>query len=242
MHSPPVVDRYYKQNLSIGGLFKVDEVLVALLRTAVVFFMILTFFRLTGKKDIGEISVLDIVITLLIVDIAVIMIEDTDISFMKGIAPILLLFTIQYTFSRISLKNQKFRDIVDGRPVLIIREGKLQQENMRKQSYNLDDVLLQLRTKDVFDICDVDYALLESSGALSVYKKGDQSPFTLPFILDGMVQEEHLSILGKDSTWLRNELKEKGYENFDDVFYCGFTKEQKLYIEKRIKKEKKNKA
>ncbi|MDQ0207464.1 DUF421 domain-containing protein [Alkalicoccobacillus murimartini] len=211
-----------------------EAILIALLRTAIVFFMILFFFRLTGKKDIGEISVLDIVVTLLIVDIAVIMIEDTNIPILKGLAPVLLLFAIQYTFSRLSLKNQKFRDIVDGRPVLIIREGELQQENMKKQSYNLDDVLLQLRTKDIFDIREVEYALLETSGALSVYKKGDQYPFSLPFILDGMVQEEHLSILGKSSDWLKKELEARGYSNFEDVFYCGFTKEKYLYIAPRI--------
>ncbi|MCM2677890.1 DUF421 domain-containing protein [Alkalicoccobacillus plakortidis] len=215
-----------------------EDIFLALLRTGLVFIMILFFFRLTGKKDIGEISVLDIVITLLIVDIAVIMIEDTNMPVMKGLAPVLLLFAIQYTFSRISLKNQKFRDVVDGRPVLIIREGKLQQENMKKQSYNLDDVLLQLRTKDVFDIREVEYALLETSGALSVYKKGDQYPFTLPFILDGAVQEEHLSILGKTSDWLKKELENRGYSHFDQVFYCGFTTEKHLYIEPKTHLEK----
>ncbi|TSB47844.1 DUF421 domain-containing protein [Alkalicoccobacillus porphyridii] len=215
-----------------------DDILLALFRTLIVFLMILFFFRLTGKKDIGEISVLDIVITLLIVDIAVIMIEDTNIPIMKGLAPVLLLFAIQFTFSRISLKNQKFRDVVDGRPVLIIREGKLQQDNMKKQSYNLDDVLLQLRTKDVFDIREVEYALLETSGALSVYKKGDEFPFTLPFILDGAVQEEHLTILGKSSDWLTEQLNERGYDNFKHIFYCGFTKEKQLYIEPKIEPPK----
>ncbi|MDP5266463.1 DUF421 domain-containing protein [Shouchella clausii] len=148
-------------------------------RTIVMFVAVLLFFRLTGKKDVGEVSVLDIIITIMVAELAVILIEDTKMPLIRGLTPIALLILLSRVFSYLQVKNQRFRDVVDGKPVLLIRDGVFIEENLLKQNYNIDDIMMQLRDKDIADIQEVDWALLESSGSLSVFKKKrSQLPFT----------------------------------------------------------------
>ncbi len=189
-----------------------------------------------GKKELGELSLLDIVVSLMIAELAVIAIEDPDVSMARGLAPIFLLIVIQMTLTTISLKNQKFRDVIEGRPVMIIENGKMNQTNMRKQRYNLDDVLFQLREKGIADIRDVEFAILERSGNLSIFKKEpNSSVFTLPLIQDGVIQDEHLKVTKKTKEWLLSELAKKGYDQIKDIFYCSYMQGQ-FFIEEKDKK------
>ncbi|WP_332697307.1 DUF421 domain-containing protein [Halalkalibacter lacteus] len=210
--------------------------IIILLRTIVVFIIILTFFRFMGKKELGELSLLDIIVSLMIAELAVIAIEDPEVSMARGLAPIFLLIFIQMTLTTISLKNQKFRDLIEGRPIMIIENGKLNQTNMRKQRYNLDDVLFQLREKGISDIREVDFAILERSGNLSIFTKDENSSlFTLPLIQDGVIQDDHLIIIRKTKEWLLSELGKKGYAQIKDIFYCSYMKGQ-FFIEEKDKK------
>ncbi|KHF38312.1 DUF421 domain-containing protein [Halalkalibacter okhensis] len=212
-----------------------SEIIIILLRTIVVFVIILTFFRFMGKKELGELSLLDIIVSLMIAELAVIAIEDPEVSMARGIAPIFLLILIQVTLTTMSLKNQRFRDLIEGRPVMIIEHGKINQLNMRKQRYNLDDVLFQLREKGISDIRQVDFAILERSGSLSIFRKeDDSSPFTLPLIQDGVIQDDHLEVIKKTKEWLLSELAKQGYEHIKDIFYCSYMKGQ-FFIEEKDK-------
>jgi uncharacterized membrane protein YcaP (DUF421 family) len=189
-----------------------------------------------GKKELGELSLLDIIVSLMIAELAVIAIEDPKVSMARGLAPIFLLIFIQLTLTTISLKNQKFRDVIEGRPIMIIEYGKMNQANMRKQRYNLDDVLFQLREKGISDIREVEFAILERSGNLSIFTKDENtSHFTLPLIQDGVIQEEHLLIIRKTKEWLVMELRRKGYDNIKDIFYCSYMKGQ-FFIEEKDQK------
>ncbi len=189
-----------------------------------------------GKKELGELSLLDIIVSLMIAELAVIAIEDPEVSMARGLAPIFLLIFIQMTLTTISLKNQKFRDLIEGRPIMIIEYGKMNQTNMRKQRYNLDDVLFQLREKGISDIREVDFAILERSGNLSIFTKDENtSLFTLPLIQDGVIQEEHLVIIKRTKEWLLSELAKKGYSQIKDIFYCSYMKGQ-FFIEEKDKK------
>lgn len=196
------------------------------------FFAVLLFFRLTGKKDLGEVSVLDVIVTLMIAELAVVLIDDPELPLYRGLAPIALLILLQRIFSYIQVKSQKFRDLVDGEPVILIRNGELLQENIRKQNYNIDDIMLQLRDKTIADIQEVDWALLEPSGTLSIFTKSDKKPLSLPLIMDGIIQHDHLQILGYSVEWLETELQKQGIADSSRVFYCSYVNE-KFMIQKK---------
>ncbi|MBN6885404.1 uncharacterized membrane protein YcaP (DUF421 family) [Cytobacillus horneckiae] len=146
-----------------------EDIITISIRTTISFIVILLFYRLTGKKELGEISVLDIGITLMIADLTTEFIIEPEDKLYIQVLPIAVLITIQYLLSFITMKSKKARDIVDGVPSFIICEGKCQQKMMKKLGYNLDDLYLQLRDKDITEISDVSYAILESSGNLTVF-------------------------------------------------------------------------
>jgi uncharacterized membrane protein YcaP (DUF421 family) len=207
----------------------VEESLFILYRTPIAFIAILLFFKLTGKKDIGEISVLEIAVTLMIADLGVIVIEEQERSLFTALLPIFLLVLIQYIVSKLTLKSQKARDVIDGRPSLIIENGKCHQQNMRDNGYTVDDLYTQLRDKGIADISTVKYAMIEASGAFSVFDY--DTPFSLPVIVDGVVQEEQLDILRINKDWLFSQIKQRGL-TVEDIFICSYT-DGELYMEKK---------
>lgn len=206
-----------------------EESLFILYRTPIAFIAILLFFKLTGKKDIGEISILEIAVTLMIADLGVIVIEEQERSLFTALLPIFLLVLIQYIVSKLTLKSQKARDVIDGRPSLIIENGKCHQQNMRDNGYTVDDLYTQLRDKGIADISTVKYAMIEASGAFSVFDY--DTPFSLPVIVDGVVQEEQLDILRVNKDWLFSQIKQRGL-TVEDIFICSYT-DGELYMEKK---------
>lgn len=198
-------------------------------RTIILYGVILVIFRLMGKREIGELSVLDLVVFIMVAEIAVIAIEDGDKSLVEQIIPMVTLMLIQITLALVSIKSQKLRKILDGEPVILIRDGKIDEQKMRKQRYNFDDLLIQLREKGIGDLRDVEYAILEPSGRLSVFEKQpspkskkQNSVFTLPLILDGLVQYDNLNKMKKTEAWLQQKLQELGYMNIAEISYCSF--------------------
>nr|WP_286180507.1 DUF421 domain-containing protein [Bacillus sp. ISL-37] len=187
-------------------------------------------FRLMGKREIGELSILDLVVYIMIAEMASLAIENTKDPLVNTLLPISIFVIIQITLAMLSLKSKKFRDIVDGKPTIIINKGKIDEKAMRSQRYNFDDLLLQLREKDVGNIADVEYAILEPSGTLSIFQKGqgnqdgqeDNGSLALPLIVDGEIQEDNLSLIDKSRAWLLQELEEKGYKETKDISFCSF--------------------
>ncbi|BBI32562.1 DUF421 domain-containing protein [Cohnella abietis] len=151
------------------------ELTSILLRTLVMYFFVFLVMRFMGKREIGKLSVFDVVISIMIAEIAVIAIESTDKSILLSITPILLLVIIQIGMSFLSLKNRKLRILFDGKPSVLISNGHLNREEMKKQKYNLDDLMLQLRENQVTAIGDVELAVLESTGKLSVIVKDNST-------------------------------------------------------------------
>ncbi|WP_374705378.1 DUF421 domain-containing protein [Paenibacillus radicis (ex Gao et al. 2016)] len=127
--------------------------------------------RAMGKREIGKLSVFDLVISVMIAEIAVIVIEDMSRPMMEGIMPMVVLLAIQVGMAIIGLKNRKFRQLIDGKPSIIMAKGKLNRDVMRKQRYNLDDLMLQLRENGMSRLADVEFAILETTGKLSVIPK-----------------------------------------------------------------------
>jgi len=147
------------------------ELTAILLRTIFMYFFIFMIMRMMGKREIGKLSVFDLVISIMIAEIAVIVIESTDKSMITAVAPIVLLVLIQIGIAFLSMKNRKIRMMFDGKPSVLIQDGHLNRKEMYRQRYNLDDLMLQLRENQVSDISEVEIAVLESTGKLSVIMK-----------------------------------------------------------------------
>ena len=193
------------------------------LRTVFLYVFLLVILRIMGKREVGELGVIDIVVFIIMAEVAAMIVESPDKPIFEGILPILLLLIIQYISSMISLKSKKFRDLVDGDPTLIIKHGEIQEQEMRKQRYNLDDLFQQLRENQVGSIHNVTFAYLEPSGNLSVFTKDGDLPI-VGLVLDGELQPEHLALIGKTEEWLLKELRKKDITDLGSIFYCSYEK------------------
>lgn len=197
-------------------------------RTIILYFLIVFIFRLMGKREIGELSIFDLVVSLMIAEMAVTAIEKHNDPFLHTIFPMLLLMTIQITLAYFSLKNRKIRQLLDGKPTILINRGKVDEHAMRKQRYNFDDLMVQLREKDITSVADVEFAILESSGSLSIIEKTkdskQQQGLQVPLIIDGRIQEENLDIIHRNNLWLRQQLKTLGYDDVKKISLCTFGK------------------
>ena len=194
------------------------------------FYILITIvYRVMGKREIGELSIMDFIVSIFIAELAAISIENYDDSMFLSIIPIGVLVALQIITSRISLKSEKVRSVIDGNPSVIINRGKINFEEMLKQRYNLDDLLVQLRDKGYRSIEEVEYAILESSGTLSIFPyENGKSPLPLPIILDGDIQEDTIKHLKKDKKWVYNFLDKKNI-NIEDVFFA-FYKDKNIFI------------
>ncbi|MGN7195310.1 DUF421 domain-containing protein [Bacillus mycoides] len=198
-------------------------------RTMLVYIIILIIFRLMGKREIGELSVLDLVVFIMLGEMAVVAIENTDKSLWHQLVPMTFLMCIQIILSVISLKFQRFRHLIEGEPAILVNAGKIDEKKMRKQRYNIDDLLMQLREQGIGDVRDVEYAILEPSGKLSVFQKqkskkskNDTPIFTLPLIIDGEIQYNHLQMIEHTNEWLVEKLNNLGYKDVKQIVYCSF--------------------
>ena len=206
-----------------------EQYLMIIFRTIFFYVLILFFFRVMGKREIGELSILDLVVFVMIGEMAIVSIDNPKRPLIETIIPMVLLVVIQIGLAMLSLKSKRFRDLVDGKPTIIINKGKIDEQAMRKQRYNFDDLLTQLREKDIRSIADVEFAILESSGSLSVIEKinnpnGEpkEGDITIPLIIDGVIEEENLLRINKTNFWLRQELKKLGYRDIRKLSFCSY--------------------
>lgn len=199
-------------------------------KTVLLYFFIIIVYRIMGKKEVGQLSIIDLIVSILIAELAAISIENYDSSILTSIIPILCLVVIEILFSYIGIKSSKIKKLMDGSPVVIIKNGKLNFEEMKKLRYSLDDLISQLREQGIKSIEEVNYAVLENNGKLSIFNKDTEYP--LPIIMDGEIDKQVLKDLNKDEKWVYNILKSKNLK-LENVFYAFYTK-NKTYI---IKKE-----
>ena len=200
------------------------------IRTTLFYFFILLIYRIMGKREVGQLGIIDLIVSILIAELAVLSIEELDKSIFISVVPILTLTLLQTILAYFSLKKPKFRILLDGNPSLIIKNGKVNFKEMTKQKYNLDDLLVQLREKGFKSIEEIEYAILENNGTLSVfaYEEEKDNYLPLPLILDNKIQEDTLKHLHKDSKWVLNLLNKRNI-NIEDVFYA-FYKDKNVFI------------
>ena len=199
-------------------------------KTIFMYFFIIFVYRLMGKKEVGQLSIVDLIVSILIAELIALSIQSKKQSIFVSVVPILVLVGVQIFISYITLKSNKIRNIIDGKPTIIIKNGKLNFTEMSKLRYSLDDLLTQLRLHGVKSIDKVKYAVLENNGELSIFNEDNDYP--LPIILDGVIDYGVLKEIGKDYNWIINILKKKSID-IDDVFYAFYTNGKTFIIEKK---------
>ncbi len=203
-----------------------DVYVILVFRCTFFYFVITALLRIMGKREVGELSVFDIVVYFVMSELLAISISDPNEDMLKTLIPIVTLTILQVSLSWLMMKMQKVRNIVDGRPVFIITHGKLNIEEMRKQRYTIDDLCSQLRINGILDIEEVEFALLENSGDLSVIEKSKcQLLWPEPLISDGVVQKKALDAVGKSEVWLHEQLIKNKVVNSNEVFLCLWKKD-----------------
>lgn len=210
------------------------DFLIVIYRTIFFYIFIIFVFRIMGKREIGQLSIQDLVISIIMSELVAMSIENREDSMFLTIIPVIILVVLEIILSIISLKSDKFRNILEGKPALIISQGKINFNEMVKERYTLNDLLLELRNKGIKNIEDIEYAILESDGRLSIFKYNflklkTSNPF--PLILDGIIQKDTLKYLKKDEKWVKEILDKKGVDQ-KNVFYA-FYKNNDTYIIKK---------
>ncbi len=203
------------------------EYFTIIFRTFFFYFFIVFVYRMMGKREVGQLGIIDLIVSVLIAELVAISLDNTKDSIFMAIIPIILLVLCQIGMAFLSLNKKGVREMFDGKPSVIINNGKIQVKEMIKQRYNLDDLLTQLREENFKSISEVDYAILETSGKLSVFKKEKTKnvTFPLPVIVEGKIEYDTLKLLNKDTQWLLDNLS----TDIENVFY-GFYKGNSIYI------------
>ena len=207
--------------------------MTAFARTVILYFLIMTGLRLMGKRQIGELEPGELVLTMMISDLATVPMQDFGIPLLAGVIPILTLLALSMLLSQLSLTSLRFRRLACGTPSVLIREGVLQQEAMRKNRYTLDELLEELRGQGITGVEEVKYAVLENSGRLSVFPWARNQPPTaeelgvearedaaLPVVLvnDGRLIRRNLEARGLDGAWIKNTNKKEGLPSYREAF------------------------
>ena len=205
---------------------------IAFIRTIILYLLIIAGVRLMGKRQVGELEPSELVLALLIADLAAVPMQDFGIPLLSGVIPILTLLCITMIISVLSMKSVKFRAVICGKPSIIIQNGKVQQREMQKNRFTVDELMEELRMKNITDISTVKYAILETNGQISVLPFANQSPPTardlkvpteeagLPIVIinDGRVLEHNLQSRGYDRNWLSKQLNIHGAKGPEEVY------------------------
>ena len=207
--------------------------ITAFFRTIILYFVLVIGLRLLGKRQIGDLEPIELVLTLIISDLASVPMQDYGIPLVNGVLPIVTLLCLSLLLSFFSLKSLRFRAIICGRPEIIIRDGRIIQQSMAKNRLTVDELFEQLRTQGYSDLQSVKYAILETNGQLSVLPYTKESPLTpqsagmsvedrvtLPVLLinDGRLLEDNLQTAGVDRNWLEKQLSERKLTTPKEVF------------------------
>lgn len=218
-------------------------------RTVFFYFFLLFAVRIMGKHSLGQLSPFDFVVTIMLAETAVLAIEQPSLHILGGIIPIVVLVALEMLLAFASLKNRRLRNWMNGQPAVVIRDGRIVESELRRLRYNLDDLLEQLRLKNAPDVADVDFAIWEPSGQLSVVPKASQRslqpsdlglepvrrglPSTL--IADGRANENALQELGLTADMLEDLLTRHGLGPIDNVFLASLDRQGDLWVQVRGK-------
>ena len=215
-----------------------------LIKAIVSFIALLFLTRLMGRRHLSQITFFDYIVGITIGSIVATIISDRTVNIWDGVISTLVWALMSIIVSYLNLKSIVLRKLTDGEPKIVIKNGIIDDKNLKKSGYNIGDLLMQLRQKDVFDLEEVEFALLEPNGYLSVLKKSPYNPVTpkdlnintkykgliTEVILNGRILKSHLKMLKKDKAWLIKKLKVSRVNKIEDVIYAGVSEDGKLEI------------
>ena len=207
------------------------DLLIITVKTIFFYFFIILAYRIMGKREVAQLGITDLIVSILIAELVAISIENFNDTILNTVIPISLLVLLEVLLAFISIKSKKIRYFFDGKPSLIISNGQINYKEMVKLRYSLEDLLFQLRQNSIKSIEEVEYAFLESNGKLSIFPYNFlklKSSYPMPLIIDGKVQEDVLVEVHKSHSWLKKELSLRKLSS-KDIFYA-FLKKNKIYV------------
>lgn len=195
--------------------------LITFIRAVILYTVVLIVMRLMGKREIGQLQPFELAISIMIADLASVPMSELGIPITNGIIPILALLVMYMIISVLNMKSVNFRKVISGQPSLLIYRGKIDEKVLKKERITVNELQERLRVDNIFNLSDVEYAILETNGEVTVIQKPEKRnlipqdfnitpeyegiPYDL--VVDGKIMEENLKTIGKDKTWLEKQLK-----------------------------------
>ena len=228
--------------------------LVLMVRTLILYSIVVLSMRIMGKRQIGEMQPSELVVAIMISDLASVPMQSIDIPLLSGIIPVLTLIVAEVLMSFVSLKSRFLRRLITGEPSIIIYNGHVNEQELEKLRFNTNDLLEQLRISGYPNIADVEVAVLETNGQLSIIPKAYARTVTvedlelktpkrecLPYMLisDGELNRTELSRSGKTEEWLQKTLKKRGISSYSEIFIASLDFEDGLFLQKKGEKDQK---
>lgn len=222
-----------------------DFMFILIIRTFVLYFVVIFVMRIMGKRQIGQFEPYEFAITLMISEIATLPMQDTRIPILHGVVSIITLGFLQTVLAIIQLKFKTVRHILNGKPSIVIRNGIIDIKELRNLRFNINDLMEEIRLMGYLNVDDIQIAILETSGQLSVFPKhakatidrgdlsitGNEEQVPVMLIMDGKICYENLKVINKDENWVLNQLQEKNITTPKEVFLAVMNSSGKVYIQ-----------
>lgn len=224
-----------------------NDILTTILHSIVSVVILFILTRIMGKKQLSQLTFFDYVVGISIGSIAAAFAVDSSINYAKGITGLIIYALFPVILSIISLKNYKARKLLDGKPIILVNNGQIVEKNLKKVQLTVNDVLEECRLKNAFNLADIEFAILETSGKMSVELKPPNQPLTpkdmniqtayqglcLNVIIDGDILDNHLRMIGKDRMWMQEELRKQNVLDFKEVLLGYIDSKNQLVVQKK---------
>ena len=218
---------------------------IIFVRTVILYFAILISMRIMGKRQLGEMEISEFIVAALIADLAATPLQDIGIPLLNGLVPIIIMFCFEIIIAGLNMRSVKLRKLTYGRPEIIIRNGRIIREAMHKNRFTLDELMQELRAQGLTDTAQVEYAVLETNGQLSIILKSGDQPVTASqmgvdaddvsyahiIINEGRILDNNLKLLGRDRRWLANELKRQNLRSADEVYILTLSENGSVFCQ-----------
>lgn len=216
-----------------------------LIRNMIAICILFIFTLLIGKRLISELNFFDFIVGITIGSIAASLSVEERVSISDGIVTLIIWGLVPIIIAKLSLASHAARKLFDGTPVIVIQEGKILEDNLRKQNYNINELLEELRLGGVYNIADVESAILETNGRISIQLKAEKQPATpsdlniavtrqglsANVIMDGRILNEQLRLLNRDADWLNEEIRKRNIESVDQILFASVDTSGTLFID-----------
>ncbi|ADL13044.1 DUF421 domain-containing protein [Acetohalobium arabaticum] len=219
--------------------------LIVIIRTVILYLAVLVVLRLMGKRQIGELQPFDLAVTIMVSELAAMPMQNTDVPLINSLLPISLILILQIYISVINTKSFKAREIVCGSPDILIENGQLNEEELRKNRISIHELLEELRVKGYHNLAEIEFAFIETNGQVSVIPKSQNRPVTpedleietdyegvaYSLIVDGKVYQPNLDEVGLSKDWLKNELSNFGINDLSDVLFANIDSSGNIFYQ-----------